>query len=69
MKTLIASALIATAALTGAANASLSSDVQTYAPNADVSALTATEANMVVSILHSGNTESEKRSAIRKIVN
>ena len=69
MKTLIASALVATAALTGAANASLSSDVNTYAPGADVSALSAADVAKLNLIIAGGDTESEKRNAVRKIVN
>ncbi|SMX29704.1 hypothetical protein TRP8649_03868 [Pelagimonas phthalicica] len=69
MKTLIASALVATAALTGAANASLSSDVQTYAPGADISSLSAAETASLHLIVNGGGTESEKRNAVRKIVN
>ncbi|MGH1417012.1 MAG: hypothetical protein ACRBB0_26240 [Pelagimonas sp.] len=69
MKTIIASALIATAALTGAANASLSSDVQTYAPGADISSLTAAQTASLHLILSGGDSESEKRDAVLKIVN
>ena len=69
MKTLIASALVATAALTGAAHASLQSDVNTYAPGADVSSLSATEVAQLNLIIAGGDTESEKRNAVRKIVN
>ena len=66
MKTLIASALIATAALTGAANATtVPSQVKFYAPNADTSALTSSQALQLFMIVHGGDSESEKRGKIQ----
>ena len=73
MKRTIATALVAFTALTGAASAmvdpgSLQNEVRIYAPNADVSNLTTAEVNQLLSIIHGGSTESEKRSAVRAIV-
>ena len=65
MKTLItASALVLTAF---AASASVTSDINTYAPNVDVSTLTESEKNLIISVIHSGNSEGEKRALVQAL--
>ena len=67
MKTLItASALVLTAF---AASASVTSDINTYAPNVDVSTLTEAEKNLIISVIHSGNSEGEKRALVQALAN
>ncbi len=73
MKRTIATALVAFTALTGAASAmtnatGIQNDVSVYAPNADTSNLTTAEVNLLKSVIHGGGTESEKRAAVRSIV-
>ncbi|GAA4219027.1 hypothetical protein J4E08_17795 [Sagittula sp. NFXS13] len=70
MKTLIASALTATALFAGAAQAApVSSEVQTYLPNANYSNLSDTQVAAINSVVHSGKNYNETRSAIRSILN
>ncbi len=74
MKTVFASALVAVAALTGAANAmtvspALESDVRQYAPEADISTLSTAEINVLASLVHGGDSEGEKRAAVRAFLN
>ncbi|MDA7423174.1 hypothetical protein [Thalassococcus lentus] len=73
MKRTIATALVAVAALTGAANAMTSdarlAQIQAYAPNADVQSLTNAEIGTLLSVIHSGDTESEKRGFVQAFVN
>lgn len=74
MTRIIATTLVAAAAFTGTANAMvnnavLESQVSVSAPNADLSGLITAEAAALLSIIHGGDTESEKRSAVRAIVN
>ena len=64
MKTLIATTAIAVAAFAGVAQASTSA-IQVYAPNADLSVLSDAEVNTLLSVIHSGDTESEKRNAVQ----
>ncbi len=66
----IATALIAFAGLTTAASAMIEPagferQIQSYAPNADLSTLTDLEIAQLVSIVHSGDSEGEKRNAVR----
>lgn len=67
MKTLItASALVLTAF---AASASVTADqINAYAPNVDVQTLTDAEINTVLSVIHSGDSESEKRSKVQALL-
>lgn len=58
-------ALATVSTLAGAAYATNTSDIQRYAPNADVSTLTNAEAAQVNNIIHSSDSESEKRADIR----
>ena len=65
-------ALIATTALVlsgFAASASVdTSEFDTYIPNVDVSTLTSAEVNTILSIVHSGDSEGEKRATIQALV-
>jgi hypothetical protein len=45
------------------------SAVDQYVPGADVSSLTEAEQNLLVSIIHSGDSEGEKRSQIWSLLN
>ena len=66
MKTLItASALVLTAF---AASASVSPEFDNYAPNVDAATLTDAQVNAVTSIIHSGDSEAEKRSTIQALL-
>ncbi|WP_305971657.1 MULTISPECIES: hypothetical protein [unclassified Mameliella] len=73
MKTLIASALVATAALTGAANAmtapQLDSEAKYVLPGADFSGLSAAEVLAINNALKSGDSNSEKQALIRAFLN
>lgn len=73
MTRIIATALVAAAAFTGTANAMVSpttveSQISVYAPNADLAGASDTTLNTLLSVLHSGDTESEKRLKIRAIL-
>ena len=66
MKTLItASALVLTAF---AASASVTSEIDTYAPGVDVSTLSDAEVNTILSIIHSGDSTGEKRAVIQALL-
>ena len=66
MKTLIASAALALTTLAGAASAMTdASAIQQYAPNTDVSMLSETDVNVLLSVIHSGDSEGEKRAAVQ----
>jgi len=74
MTRIIATALVAAAAFTGTAQAMVSptvveSQISIYAPNADLDGVSNAKLNTLLSIVHSGDTESEKRSKIRALVN
>ncbi|MBY6147232.1 hypothetical protein KUW09_24490 [Mameliella alba] len=73
MKNLIASTLVATAALTGAAYAattpSLDSEARYIVPGADFSDLTASEIRAINSAIHGSGTASEKQAYIRALLN
>ncbi|MCK0152069.1 hypothetical protein MWU54_18665 [Marivita sp. S6314] len=64
MKTLIASTALVLTAFAASASVD-TSGIQTYAPNADISALTDAEINTLLSVIHSGDSESEKRIAVQ----
>lgn len=75
MKRIIATALIATAGFAGAASAMTEGPtanelhtIQNYAPNADLSNLTAAEADHLVAIIQSSNSEGSKRFQVRSLV-
>ena len=67
MKTLIASALVATAALTGTAYAAptVSSEATYILPGADFSGLSAAEVHAINGIVQSGGSFNDKAAAIR----
>lgn len=73
MKTLIASALVATAAFAGTAQAMTTPEVareaQFILPAADFSDLTAAEIRAINNVIHGGGTHSEKRAYIRALLN
>ncbi len=66
MKTIVL-AITTVAALTGAAfaNTAATAEIQFYVPNEDVSALSDAKIAELNSVIHSGDTESEKRNAVR----
>ena len=66
MKTLIASTALVLTAF--AASASVTSEIDTYAPNVDVSTLSDAELNTILSVIHSGDSASEKRAVIQALV-
>lgn len=69
MKTLIASALIATAALAGTAQAmttpTVSNEARQILPGADFSGLTTTQIHTINAIVNSGGSSNGKQAAIR----
>ena len=68
MKKTIATALVAVATLTGAASAMTPAGadaIRFYAGDADVSTLTPAEVNAILSIIHNGDSEGEKRNAVK----
>ena len=67
MKTLIATTALV---LTGfAASASVdTSEFDTYAPNVDVSTLSSADVNTILSVIHSGDSEGEKRAVIQALL-
>ena len=70
MKTLITSTALALATFAGAASAMTDASVlEQYAPNADVSVLSEAEVNTLISIIHSGASEAEKRGAVQAALN
>ncbi|SHH58006.1 hypothetical protein [Marivita hallyeonensis] len=69
MKTLIATTALALTALAGAASASVDTTaIQSYAPNADISQLSQAEVNTLLSVIHSGDSESEKRATVQALL-
>ncbi|OSQ50533.1 hypothetical protein [Marivita geojedonensis] len=67
MKTLIASAALALTAVSASAMVDMSA-IQQYAPNVDVSTLSDAEVNLLLSIVHSGDSAGEKRAIIQALV-
>ena len=73
MKTIIASAILATATFAGAASAMVNSSaaaeyLNQYAPGTDVSELTTAQQNLVITFATSGDGDGEKRAKIQSIV-
>ncbi|WP_439123526.1 hypothetical protein [Marivita sp.] len=64
MKTLIATTALVLTAFSASAMVDTSA-IQQYAPNADVSALTDAEVNTLLSVIHSGDSEGEKRAVVQ----
>ena len=67
MKTLITAAALALTAFSASAMVDTTA-IQQYAPNADVSTLSDAEVNTILSIIHSGDSEGEKRATIQALV-
>ena len=71
MKTVFASALVAATALTGAAYAATPAqltEIQKYAPNADVTVVTDREAALALSIIRSGDNDANKRQEVQNLL-
>jgi hypothetical protein len=67
MKTLIASTALVLTAFAASASVD-TSEFDTYAPGVDVSALSDAEINTILSVIHSGDSEGEKRATVQAIV-
>lgn len=67
MKTLIAATALALTTVSASAMVDTSA-IQQYAPNTDVSTLTEAEVNTILSIIHSGGSEGEKRAQVQALV-
>lgn len=67
MKTLIATTALVLTAFSASAMVDTSA-IQQYAPNADVSTLSDAEVNTILSVIHSGDSEGEKRAIIQALV-
>ena len=67
MKTLITAVALALTAFSASAMVDTTA-IQQYAPNADVSTLSDAEVNTILSIIQSGDSESEKRATIQALV-
>ena len=68
MKTLITAAALTLTAFSASAMVD-TSDIERYAPNADVSELTVAEQNLILSVIHSSDSEGEKRALIWSLLN
>ena len=67
MKTFIAATALALTAFSASAMVDTSA-ISQYAPNADVSALSEADVNTILSVIHSGDSEGEKRATVQAIV-
>ena len=67
MKTLIASTALVLTAFAASASVD-TSEFDTYAPGVDVATLSDAEVNTILSIIHSGDSEGEKRAVIQALV-
>ncbi|WP_420587807.1 hypothetical protein [Marivita sp.] len=68
MKTLITAAALALTAFSASAMVDTSA-IEQYAPNADISVLTEAEVNTLLSVIHSGDSEGEKRATVQAFLN
>ena len=68
MKTLIAATALALTAVSASAMVDTSA-IEQYAPNADLTTLTEAEQNLILSVIHSSDSEGEKRSLIWSLLN
>ena len=71
MKTIFASALVAATALTGAAYAATPAqltEIQKYAPNADITTVTDREAALALSIIRSDDNDANKRQEVQNLL-
>lgn len=66
MKTLIATTALVFTAFTASAAIDTSA-IDRYAPNADVSALSDAEVNLILSVIHSGGSEAEKLALVKAL--
>ena len=73
MKKIIATSALALTTLAGAASAMTPQDsavndaLRIYAPGVEASELTAADANLILSVVHSGDSEGDKRTVIQSI--
>lgn len=67
MKKLIASTALVLTAFSASAMVDTSAIGQ-YAPNTDVSTLSEADINAILSVIHSGDSEGEKRAVIQALV-
>ncbi len=67
MKTLITAAALTLTAFSASAMVDTSM-IQQYAPNADISALTDAEVNTLLSVIHSVESNGEKRALVQAII-
>ena len=68
MKTFIAATALALTAFSASAMVDTSA-ISQYAPNADVSALSEADVNTILSVIHSGDSEGEKRATVQALLN
>ena len=67
MKTLIVATALAVTAFSASAMVD-TSGISQFAPNVDVSTLTEAEVNTILSVIHSGDSNGEKRAVIQALV-
>ncbi len=67
MKTLIATTALVLTAFSASAMVDTSA-IKQYAPNVDVSTLTDAEVNTILSVIHSSDSEGEKRAIVQALV-
>jgi hypothetical protein len=67
MKTLIATTALVLTAFSASAMIDTSA-IEQYAPNADIAALTDAEVNTILSVIHSSDSEGEKRALVQALV-
>jgi precorrin-4 methylase len=67
MKTLIAATALVLTAVSASAMVD-TSQIQQYAPNADVSAISEADLNTILSVIHSGDSSSEKSARIQALL-
>ena len=67
MKTLIAATALVLTAFSASAMVDTSA-IEQYAPNTDVSTLSDATVNTILSVIHSGDSEGEKRATIQALV-
>ncbi len=67
MKTLIATTALVLTAFSASAMIDTSA-IEQYAPNADVATLTDAEVNTILSVIHSSDSEGEKRALVQALV-
>ncbi len=68
MKTLIAATALTLTAFSASAMVD-TSGISQFAPNVDVSALSEADVNTILSVIHSGDSEGEKRATVQALLN